>query len=756
MLHKALFKATSALLSSSLIVTSGYAAFALENTIFQLSENTQETTETPTESDNPSGETPEAPVTSSINISVNCFSTENNTYDLVVSSLDYLENLKDFNFKITVSDAEISNPEFGAELKTGAYIVEKVGSNSVNFKNGSAEKLLSGKLALCSMNVTALPTSESISFSDFTAVKEDGTVVTYTPVISIKEGPVVPTLSEKEQAVYDAISALPSLSSLSFYANSTLVSPETLKESVSAVVSSYNSLSSTEKSNVNEVLTYNMKGSEILTTLPPVINAMCNVFDVFILSEKLKGIEDTELVNYKFIIDVYDSIKGDISADGLANPSALYTEYEAALQLITSSAEKITAALAAMDYSEKIDNTARQLETAKPSTTDKYYDKYLSCLLTYANNLYKDMEANCTDKYVDYMLRDLDTKISAIEAMQNNIASLPQFEVGKVMRARNYSINITRTYTADTDADINISIYAEDDPDTVIDSKSATFKASEKTLKASLTATKKVYPADGKNIIVSITYKLDGITYNLGSQTVKCYKEQVNTSSSTMGAANSSSSSSSNDTPSSSTGTVYPDIDDDDDDNNDKNSSVSSDTELFSDIGNYSWASEAIEGLYYAGIINGMEEGIFNPAGNVTREQFCKMVVQLFNVLDYEESIDTFIDVDPNGWYYPYICSSVKSGYVQGQSSEYFGIGESIMRQDMATILYRALGSQGKSTVLSFTDNEKIADYAKEAIAEFVGLGIINGYEDGSFKPRGTATRAEAAKVIWGVYQLLN
>ena len=74
----------------------------------------------------------------------------------------------------------------------------------------------------------------------------------------------------------------------------------------------------------------------------------------------------------------------------------------------------------------------------------------------------------------------------------------------------------------------------------------------------------------------------------------------------------------------------------------------------------------------------------------------------------------------------------------------------------MATILYRALGSQGKATVLSFNDNDKIADYAYDAIAEFVGLGILNGYEDGTFNPRGTATRAEAAKVIWGVYQIIN
>ena len=78
------------------------------------------------------------------------------------------------------------------------------------------------------------------------------------------------------------------------------------------------------------------------------------------------------------------------------------------------------------------------------------------------------------------------------------------------------------------------------------------------------------------------------------------------------------------------------------------------------------------------------------------------------------------------------------------------------MRQDMATILYRALGSRGKRAELSFSDNDSIAPYAKDAVAELVGLGIISGYEDGTFLPRGTATRAEAAKMIWGVYQLIK
>lgn len=44
----------------------------------------------------------------------------------------------------------------------------------------------------------------------------------------------------------------------------------------------------------------------------------------------------------------------------------------------------------------------------------------------------------------------------------------------------------------------------------------------------------------------------------------------------------------------------------------------------------------------------------------------------------------------------------------------------------------------------------------KTRIAELVGLGVMNGYEDGSFKPRGSATRAEASKVIYGTYKIVK
>ena len=54
-----------------------------------------------------------------------------------------------------------------------------------------------------------------------------------------------------------------------------------------------------------------------------------------------------------------------------------------------------------------------------------------------------------------------------------------------------------------------------------------------------------------------------------------------------------------------------------------------------------------------------------------------------------------------------------------------------------------------KQTLVDFTDYDAVSDYARVAVDTLARAQIINGYEDGSFKPQGYITRAEIAKVIY-------
>ena len=75
-----------------------------------------------------------------------------------------------------------------------------------------------------------------------------------------------------------------------------------------------------------------------------------------------------------------------------------------------------------------------------------------------------------------------------------------------------------------------------------------------------------------------------------------------------------------------------------------------------------------------------------------------------------------------------------------------------ISRQDIAVMVERALSYCGRqidnNKTTNFTDSDEISQYAYDAVASLCSVGIINGYENGSFAPKGIATRAEAVVLI--------
>lgn len=177
----------------------------------------------------------------------------------------------------------------------------------------------------------------------------------------------------------------------------------------------------------------------------------------------------------------------------------------------------------------------------------------------------------------------------------------------------------------------------------------------------------------------------------------------------------------------------------------------------FTDVPKNHWANTAIEYLYQKGIINGVGENRFNPDATLKREELIKMlVVATGNTPTGSES--SFSDVDPNQWYAGYIATAKALGITNGKDNGSFGVGESLTREDAAVLCYRALGNKTSATAndLSFTDYEMISDYAKEAVANMVELGIINGKGDGTFAPKDYCTRAEISKILYGVLESIS
>lgn len=177
----------------------------------------------------------------------------------------------------------------------------------------------------------------------------------------------------------------------------------------------------------------------------------------------------------------------------------------------------------------------------------------------------------------------------------------------------------------------------------------------------------------------------------------------------------------------------------------------------FDDIAVVPWAKDTIEQLYYDGVLSGIEEKKFGPEEPVTREQFVKMIVSALGLEGGGEV--AFSDVNVNAWYYPYIRTAYSNGIISGIDDNTFGIELNIKREDIAVIAMRAVRAMRASFTVEdsgqqFTDDDSISDYAREAVMVLKVLGIMSGYEDNSFRPSNSATRAEAAMIISAVLNL--
>ena len=175
----------------------------------------------------------------------------------------------------------------------------------------------------------------------------------------------------------------------------------------------------------------------------------------------------------------------------------------------------------------------------------------------------------------------------------------------------------------------------------------------------------------------------------------------------------------------------------------------------FTDLNGYDWAKPAISNLASRGIVSGRTSTTFDPAANITREEFTKIVINAFTNVDSNLESD-FKDVPKGSWYYSYVATANKLGIINGTSKATFGTGEKITRQDMATILFRTaeiFGVQLDNNVISFADSSSISDYAKDAVSALAASGIVNGKGNNCFDPFAFATRAEAAKMIYGLME---
>ncbi len=169
----------------------------------------------------------------------------------------------------------------------------------------------------------------------------------------------------------------------------------------------------------------------------------------------------------------------------------------------------------------------------------------------------------------------------------------------------------------------------------------------------------------------------------------------------------------------------------------------------FVDVSSH-WAADSIQFVIEKGYFAGTSETSFSPDVPMTRAMVVSVLGRVANV---QGNLTTkFADVNQSQYYAPFIGWALENGIATGVSETEFNPDANVTREQLAVMFSNFMKSQGYAfnaeKEVSFTDNTNISPWAVESVTFMVKYGILNGRTDGSFDPKGVATRAEVATVL--------
>ncbi|PZD94195.1 hypothetical protein DNH61_19835 [Paenibacillus sambharensis] len=175
----------------------------------------------------------------------------------------------------------------------------------------------------------------------------------------------------------------------------------------------------------------------------------------------------------------------------------------------------------------------------------------------------------------------------------------------------------------------------------------------------------------------------------------------------------------------------------------------------FNDTSAYTWAEKQVEWLASRDVVSGTGMGAYQPQAKLTRAEFIHMLMGGLGLADVQTSA-SFTDVKQDGWYYQSVANAEKLGIITGKPDGTFGVHEEISRQDMAVMMAQAIKASGGKLASSgsssaFRDHADISGYAADAVSAMYEAGLISGLGNNTFSPKQSATRAQAAVILYNM-----
>ena len=178
-------------------------------------------------------------------------------------------------------------------------------------------------------------------------------------------------------------------------------------------------------------------------------------------------------------------------------------------------------------------------------------------------------------------------------------------------------------------------------------------------------------------------------------------------------------------------------------------------TKMFTDV-SHSWADDGIQYCVTHQLMSGIGNDLFGPKLTTTRAQ----IVQILYNLEGEPKVSgttPFTDLTQD-WYQDAVLWAYQTGVVAGTSSTTFEPDLPVTREQIAVILMEYMTRVLKlertwtpADLSIFPDAGSVSDWAKDAMADAVGLGLISGASNGGqtyLEPQGSATREQVATIL--------
>ena len=160
------------------------------------------------------------------------------------------------------------------------------------------------------------------------------------------------------------------------------------------------------------------------------------------------------------------------------------------------------------------------------------------------------------------------------------------------------------------------------------------------------------------------------------------------------------------------------------------------------------------------GYFSGYSDGRFGPADNIARQDFVVVLARIarVNLSEYNKP-SSLTDVQADSYYTASVNWAVENGIVTGYDDGRFGVGDSMTREQLVTMLYRYAKNNYPESVANvdaqkakeFSDYNLVSSFSIQAIEWAIDKGVISGMDKDHIGPQGNASRAQVAKILQNI-----